>query len=122
MPRIVRRSPALSGTSGGSNGLFVQAAVEAPPSYDSGLIELTNAVAALTALNVKGRRLHISNKTALTKKVTVTDTAGVNFWLNQYPLQAHMAQSFDLAGGKMVGIKAGADANAAVDLQITGDL
>lgn len=116
MPRIVRRSPVSA------NGLAVQSTREAPPSYDTGLIELTNAVVALTALAVKGRTIHVCNKTAAVHPVTVTDTAGVRFWLNAYPLQAHMSQSFALGGGKMLGIKAGTDANAAVDIHITGDV
>lgn len=90
------------------------------PSFDSGLVELTDTLAVLTALTILLTGILICNLTGAAHTVTVTNTAG-DLYLNEYPLQPNMTVFIPLGGITAVGVKWNADANAVVNAQLVGE-
>jgi len=91
------------------------------PSFDSGLVILTNSLTILTTSTILIIGILICNLTTSVHTVTVTNTAGIKY-LNAYPLQGNMTVFIPMGGIEAVGVKWNADANDSVTAQLVGEL
>lgn len=89
------------------------------PTYDSGIVTLTDTIAALTTDTIQAASLLLCNLTTSAQAVTVTDTAG-NYYLKDFPLQGKMTIVLALGAMSLVGVKWKAGANLAVNALLVG--
>lgn len=91
------------------------------PSFDTGLVTLTDAFTIATALTVRMIALLLTNLTTSTKLVSITNTAG-NFYFKDFPLQSRNTITFQLGQMSAVGVKWKTDMNASVNAQLVGEV
>lgn len=91
------------------------------PTFDSGLVPLTDTLAALTADAIEVARVILCNLTTSAQTVTITNTAG-GFYLKDFPLQGRMTVALDFGRALVNGVKWKAGANASVNAQLVGEV
>lgn len=94
------------------------------PSFDTGLIGLPSALAEVTPDQVMGETLVLCSMSDVEETVTIQDAVGGSYF-QDYPMQPHMTQFFNLGRIQMMGIQWACSNNGgigSVNAQLVGEL